>query len=72
MAKIQCPHCKAINENVSLDEPCRKCGTVLGAPMSSLDTGVGAPTSEMNGADQVEAPTSELAAPEGGGEAKYE
>jgi hypothetical protein len=48
MAKIQCPHCKAVNQDVSLNDPCWQCGTVLGAPVSALDTGTGAATSEAN------------------------
>ena len=48
MAKIQCPHCGAINQDVSLDQPCLKCGTILGAPGSALETGDGPPASEAN------------------------
>ena len=48
MTRIQCPHCQAINEDASLDQPCKKCGTILNAPLSSLSTGDGAPTSRAN------------------------
>ncbi len=48
MPKIQCPHCKAVNQDVSADDPCWQCGTILGAPESAIDTGTGAPTSEAN------------------------
>ena len=48
MAKIVCPHCQAVNQDVSLNDPCWKCGTVLNAPTSSLSTGEGPPTSEAN------------------------
>jgi hypothetical protein len=51
MAKIQCPHCQAINEDRDLDQPCRKCGTVIGAPISSLDSGSGAPSSATSTAN---------------------
>ena len=51
LAKIQCPHCKAMNQDMTLDDPCWQCGTVLGAPASSLETGAGAPTSEANAAN---------------------
>ena len=57
MAKIQCPHCQAINENIDTDQPCRKCGTVINAPLSSLDTGHGAPTSDGSTADTNTDPT---------------
>ena len=53
MAKIQCPHCKAVNQDVSADDPCWQCGTVLSAPPSALETGTGAPTSEVNPANQT-------------------
>lgn len=51
MAKIVCPHCQAVNRDVSLEEPCWQCGTVLGAPLSAIETGVGAPTSGANPAN---------------------
>jgi hypothetical protein len=53
MAKIQCPHCKAVNQDVSMDDPCWQCGTILGAPPSALETGDGPPTSEANPANQT-------------------
>jgi len=52
MAKIQCPHCKAMNQDVSADDPCWQCGTILGAPESAIDTGTGAPASEENPANK--------------------
>jgi hypothetical protein len=48
MAKIICPHCQAVNQDVSLNDPCWKCGTVLGAPASALETAVGPPSSIVN------------------------
>ena len=51
MAKIQCPHCKAVNQDVTLDDPCWQCGTILGAPVSALETGQGPPSSEVNPAN---------------------
>jgi hypothetical protein len=48
MAKIECPHCHAVNQDVSLSDPCWKCGTVLSAPPSALETSAGPPTSEAN------------------------
>jgi hypothetical protein len=51
MAKIQCPHCKAVNQDVSLDDPCWQCGTILSAPVSAIDTGVGPAASEVNPAN---------------------
>jgi hypothetical protein len=53
MARIQCPHCKAVNQDVSLEEPCWQCGTILGAPPSALETGVGPPSSEVNPANKT-------------------
>jgi len=53
MPKIQCPHCGAMNQDVSLEEPCWQCGTVLGAPVSAIDTGEGAPSSQANPANQT-------------------
>ena len=44
--KIQCPHCRTINEANSLNDICQKCGTILGAPVTALDSGKGAPTSK--------------------------
>ncbi len=51
MAKIQCPHCKAMNQDVSLDDPCWQCGTILSAPVSAIETGVGPPSSGANPAN---------------------
>lgn len=51
MAKVVCPHCQAVNQDVELDDPCWKCGTILGAPASAIDTGVGAPASDVNPAN---------------------
>ena len=45
MAKIQCPHCQTINEAMSLNDICQKCGTIMGAPLTALDTGKDAPSS---------------------------
>ena len=53
MAKIQCPHCKAVNQDVTLNDPCWQCGTILGAPVSAIETGVGPPTSEVNPANKT-------------------
>lgn len=53
MLKIQCPRCKAINEVASADEPCWKCGTILGAPLSALDDAGSPASSAANGADRV-------------------
>lgn len=51
MAKIVCPHCNAVNQDVSLNDPCWQCGTILSAPPTSIETGEGAPTSEANPAN---------------------
>lgn len=51
MPKIQCPHCKAVNQDVSPDDPCWQCGTILNAPASAIETGTGPPTSEANPSD---------------------
>ena len=48
MAKIECPHCQAVNQDISTNDPCWKCGTVLSAPISALSTGIGPPTSQAN------------------------
>src|SRR5436305_1734750 len=53
MPKIQCPHCKAMNQDVSADDPCWQCGTILNAPPSAIETGTGPPTSEANSAGQT-------------------
>ena len=53
MAKIQCPHCKAMNQDVSMDDPCWQCGTILNAPVSALETGTGAPSSDVNPANKT-------------------
>ena len=53
MPKIQCPHCKAVNQDVGLEDPCWQCGTVLSAPPSALDTGDGPATSEANPANRL-------------------
>ena len=55
MAKIQCPHCKAVNQDVSLNDPCWQCGTILSAPPSALETGEGPPSSAVSSAN-VNAP----------------
>src|SRR5438132_117249 len=55
MAKIQCPHCQAVNQDVSPNDPCWKCGTVLSAPVSALDTGVGPAASTANPVDSAPA-----------------
>ena len=51
MAKIVCPHCKAVNQDVSGDDPCWQCGTLIGAPVSAIETAGGAPSSEANPAN---------------------
>ena len=48
MAKIVCPHCGAVNQDISLNDPCWKCGTLLSAPPSALETVDGPPTSAAN------------------------
>ena len=53
MAKIECPHCHAINQDVSLNDPCWKCGTILSAPPSALETADGPPTSTANPATET-------------------
>jgi len=40
-----------MNQDVGLDDPCWQCGTILSAPVSALETGVGPPTSEANPAN---------------------
>ena len=55
--KIKCPHCGATNQDVSENDPCWQCGTVLSAPTSALSTADGPPTSEANAG----APTSPAA-----------
>jgi hypothetical protein len=32
MPKIQCPQCKAVNQDVAAGDPCWQCGAALGAP----------------------------------------
>lgn len=56
MAKIVCPHCQAVNQDVSLNEPCWKCGTVLGAPASAIDTTAGPPNSAANPSEAAAPP----------------
>jgi hypothetical protein len=51
MAKILCPHCKAVNQDVSLNDPCWQCGTILSAPPSALETGEGPPSSAASSAN---------------------
>ena len=53
MSNIQCPRCKTINEDKSADDPCQHCGTILNAPMSSLDNGGFPPSSAANGAGRI-------------------
>lgn len=60
MSRIQCPRCKAINDDASADDPCRNCGTILNAPLSALDGAGYPPSSAANGADQI--PSKEVAA----------
>ncbi len=37
MAKIRCPHCAAINQDVSEKEPCWQCGKRLGSNLTDTD-----------------------------------
>lgn len=53
MPKIQCSQCKAMNQDVTVDDPCWQCGTVLSGPRSAIDTGDGAPTSEADSASRT-------------------
>ena len=57
MAKIQCPHCKAVNQDVGMDDPCWQCGVIIGAPLSAIDTGVGPPASDANPAGRTVTPS---------------
>lgn len=86
MSRIQCPRCKAINDDASADDPCRNCGTILNAPLSALDGAGYPPSSAANGADQIpsktetaqqpalseQAPDSGTKTEKTGGEARYE
>ena len=46
--KIKCPHCGATNQDVTENDPCWQCGTILSAPTSALTTAEGPPTSAAN------------------------
>ena len=44
MPKLQCPQCKAMNQDVSADDPCWQCGAVLGAPVKVAGLESGTPS----------------------------
>ncbi|HLK60977.1 MAG TPA: hypothetical protein VKU00_30715 [Chthonomonadaceae bacterium] len=60
--KIKCPHCGATNQDVSENDPCWQCGTILSAPPSALETEEGPPTSAANPTSQPPAPKRETPA----------
>ena len=53
MPKIQCPHCKAVNQDVKTNDPCWQCGTVLSAPVSTHVAEVGSGTTGTKSAGET-------------------
>ena len=56
MPKLQCPKCKAVNQDVSADDPCCQCGTVLGASSAAVDT-ASSTTANSNAGPAIETGT---------------